>query len=46
VLSSVADDREEDQSDERLADVCALDDGVDAVDQEFGADGDEDGDDD
>lgn len=46
VLGGVADDGEEDQADEGLADARGLDDGVDRVDEVFGADGDEDGDDD
>ena len=46
VLGGVSDDGDQDQTDECLADVCRLDDGVDAVDEVFGADGDKDGNDD
>ena len=40
VFGGVADDRDEDQADERLADVRGLDDRVYAVDEVLGADGD------
>ena len=46
VLGGVADDGEQDQADERLGDVGRLDERVDAVDEELGADGHGDGHDD
>lgn len=46
VLGGVADNREQDETDEGLADVRGLDDRVDAVDQVFGADCDCEGDED
>lgn len=46
VLCCVADDGDEDQTDEGLGDAGALDDGADGADEVVGADGDEDGDED
>jgi len=46
VLGGVADDGQQDQTDESLTDTGGGDDGVNAVDEVFGADGDEDGDED
>lgn len=42
VLGGVADNGDQDQTDEGLADVGGLDDGVNAADEEVGADGDND----
>lgn len=44
VFSGVSNDRDQDQTDKRLADVCGLDNRIDAVDKEFGANGHEDSD--
>jgi len=46
MLGSISDNRDQDQTDKCFADVCGFDNGVDAVDKKFGADGDEDGDND
>ncbi|KAB8337329.1 hypothetical protein FH972_021628 [Carpinus fangiana] len=46
VLGCVADNGQQDKTDESFGDVCLFDNGVDAIDEEFRANGDADGDDD
>jgi len=46
MLGSISNDGEEDQTDECLGDMGGFNEGVDGVHEEFGADGDKDGDDD